>query len=1067
MPHMFHNRTRRRRMILLSACLGGLGAVSGTAQQPAAGLGKQIDPAVRMELDFAEKLIEHRMHDYAQFVLGRIPDSDSVRSEKAVLEIRGMLGTGNFAEANAIIARRPDQHSAETWAMKLAMADAYFAWGKYDDFRKIYVQFFKSHPGAPPPALNDLYRDAAYTYARMLMMINEDDEAVKAYKSALRAKLDRDAQRLLLSELSELMLKIAESAPPTARANLLREIEKYLEKILYGGIDLWFGKALAMTAHARLMRGDTAGAIRILEDSMEQLVELDGILRQQEEESGESYTQMSPLAHARYMLGDIMLEQAKKIQPWPPVGENRVKAFQLLAEAKDAQGRRRDGALRHFMNVLYNYPGSQWAPEAGKKAEEVRRMIEQDIKPRVFNIEIDPERLAAVESAQFQTARVLFNQQQFEKAAEAYLRVLNIFPESETAIAALGELALCYIEIPLVGEVTDAQREYCENMVDLLVRYLGERFNKNADLSVQAGDRVLRVAGKYEELGRRRRRDALQDVFFQFFTGHPRTPALLFTVAQEALDSKNIDGAMAYFTRIADSYPGHRVYYPALNRMAQAHNQKGETDKEIAMLQRMVAELAKEEQPGPLYPGALYRLAHARRAAGLQNLRAQEEDKKIQGEKTVLEAMELYRELEKLLSGDVVKYQSTAEDAETVRRIREGSAFYIAFCTSLLTRPPEELEPRRRRAIESDEALLKQNPKSEFAPAAYSQIGTMWTLLQDAEKARDALDRLQKEHPQSPEAQNALFMLGMNLLELGMRDEATKVFVEMFRSTGTYSDRQVLAAGNELNKAGEYEIALQAFDRILGGAQTGTAEHEMTQLGRGRALLELGRHADAATALQMVVDLYPKSRSVVPASLFLSRAHAELAMNESDAAKRRHHFNEAIKRVNFVRRYDKTPQDRAKSTLAVADIRVLQVKAEEKFGTPETVRKNLPPAIMPLLTMIMSAQYDNIEMRPFIEEAFHRIVPLSIQDERWRDAYDQCQEYLKHFPRGRYVNAIREWRGQAQTRMVLLGIDADSAPGAAPEPEPPAGEPADDAAEEVQPIVNAETEEAPDEKQEE
>ncbi len=1035
----------------LTGALVCLVASAARAQQPGAALGAPKDPVLEMEFKFAEELIKASMPDYAQIVIDRIAPTPENRIRIEVLKVQGMIALGEFDKVRQIIAQRPDQTSPETWALRLALADGHFAWGQFKEARSLYTQFFKAYPDKPPEALNDFFRDSAYKFAQMLLLIGEEEEAIKAYQTVLKAELDDNVKRQIVAETAELMLKLAEPLPPAERKRRIPEIEKLLDSILYGGVDLWFGKAMAMTAHLRLLADDVEGAMFIIESNWDQLVELDGILRAHDEEHGGNFIRFSPLAHVRYMLADIQLAEARKIKPWPPTGQDRVRAFELLAESRDERGRRRDGAFRHYLNVFYQYSASQWAPEAGRKAEEVKRLIEEDIKPAKFEVRIDPERVAEVERAQFQEARVLFNQQQFAQAAEAYIRVLNIFPETETSVAALGELALCYIEIPLVSKVDDAGSEEYERNVQMLAGYMSERFNKNAELSTPAGDRVLRVAAKYEELGRRARRNQIQDIFFAHFPEHPRTPGLLYTVAQERFEAKDLDGALGYFTQIATNYPGNRVYFPALNRMAQIYHTQDEYLLEMETLDKLVDELGKETSPGHLYVGAQYRLAHAHRARGVQLIRSAREpveeepasdpapivadepesaeppaDPLAEGETHVRNAIQRYTQLRDLLSGDQVGlYQSTADETENNRRMMEGCLFYIGYCHSLLTSDPDEAEKNRRHALTMYENLLKRYPKSPFAPAAYSQIGTLWTILQEPERAREALDRLRKEHPESPEARLALYQLGVNLLELGMRAEAAKVFAEMFRGGTEYTPVQIMTAGTELNRAGEHEIALQAFDRIAGDVKPGTGMHERALLGRGEALLGVGRFDDARQSLETLVEQYPKSRNVLPASTLLAKAYAELAMRERDASKRLNMFNEAVKRLNHVRRFDKTRVDRARSNLAVANIFSLRVKAEEKFGTPESVKENIPRAIVPLLTMIIGAQYDNLEELPYIEEAYYRIVPLYIQDERWLDARTHAEDYIKHFPRGRYLSEIRQWRGQAETRMVMLGISRE------------------------------------------
>ena len=59
----------------------------------------------------------------------------------------------------------------------------------------------------------------------------------------------------------------------------------------------------------------------------------------------------------------------------------------------------------------------------------------------------------------------------------------------------------------------------------------------------------------------------------------------------------------------------------------------------------------------------------------------------------------------------------------------------------------------------------------------------------------------------------------MSLLDLGLRDQAVGVFKQMFSGGGQYGMGQILTAGRELFDAKEYEIAVEAFDRVLASAE--------------------------------------------------------------------------------------------------------------------------------------------------------------------------------------------------------------------------------------------------------
>ena len=137
------------------------------------------------------------------------------------------------------------------------------------------------------------------------------------------------------------------------------------------------------------------------------------------------------------------------------------------------------------MTVFATYPSTSWAPDAGVRGQKVQETLTNlglDIK-----ITIPPEKMKEIEAVQFREARSLFNQQKWADAAEAFAQVLKLFPEGETSIGALVELATCYIELD-------------EGIfADTVVHHLGQRFGGNSPSMAVAGDQVLRVAQLYTD----------------------------------------------------------------------------------------------------------------------------------------------------------------------------------------------------------------------------------------------------------------------------------------------------------------------------------------------------------------------------------------------------------------------------------------------------------------------------------------------------------------------------------------------------------------------------------------
>lgn len=122
---------------------------------------------VQREMEYARKLAEMGLVDYAQMVLDRIDDPQI----KKFAQLQNTVNMGKFDEAEELISRQANQDSFETWRMKLILGDAYYAWGKYDKAREVYESFFERYKSSPPADIKEFYISSAYKYAQMLLLI--------------------------------------------------------------------------------------------------------------------------------------------------------------------------------------------------------------------------------------------------------------------------------------------------------------------------------------------------------------------------------------------------------------------------------------------------------------------------------------------------------------------------------------------------------------------------------------------------------------------------------------------------------------------------------------------------------------------------------------------------------------------------------------------------------------------------------------------------------------------------------------------------------------------------------
>ncbi|MFO7871635.1 MAG: tetratricopeptide repeat protein [Kiritimatiellia bacterium] len=957
----------------------------------------ELPEEVRVEIEYAEGLLELGLHDFAEEVLSTVKDP-AAGAQLEVLRQRKNIMRGDFDKVWATIRSKPNQDSQEVWALKLALADGYYAWGKYPEAKSIYQSFFQRYPDGPPEALKRFYMNSAYKYAQMLLLIGEKKQALQGYKNVLKAGPKRHVIRQMKAEMAELLLQLGEENTGAVRQRYFQECEEICRELMWQR-DLWFGKAVAYRAHIMVANGNIEEAMKLLKQNLNALYEIDQSLQQMARKEGaEDLTHLSPMAECRYLVGVMMQEEAERLLA---SGGDMPQVKMLLAgkpyRTADDKEAREPGALQHFVNVFYRYPQTSWAPDAGMRLRQVKELLEKKFGASI-EVEATPEQMEKVRKMQFKQARTFFNQNQFDKALEAYKRALNLFPEGETSVAAAGELGRCYIDLekPLYA--------------DMVAYYLAERFGGHPQYRVEAGNQLLRMSLMYEERKAMGKKQEITELFFRYLRRHPRTASMLFYEGEQRLAAEDYEGALEYFLQIKENEDSGPTYYKALSRIAYCYSQLEEHEKVIDILKGYVKDLEKEPRPGHALAEAKFRIARAY---------------KEMGEKYIPVAFKRYSEIISMLEGkDKDRYAKNAEEREKNTDLLAGSQFYKAHCFALLKKPADKVKLFKAAAVKILKQMVEEFPDSNYAPAALSQLGTLYTVLDEPEKASQTLDKLQKKYPDAPESKNALYMLGRNLLELGRRKEAVEIFKEMFEGSGKYSANQILTAGQELLKAGEYEIAVDAFDRVL-SMTSERAYEEPALVGKGEALYRLDRHGEAVKPLETMLEKYEKSRRGLEASFTLSGAYAAIAEKEEDSDKRFDFFNEAVKALKRVRQYTSDKGKLAETDLRVAEIDERKAAAEKQFGSEEEARKKFGRAIGAYQTLIMFGDYGNPKVRPRIEEACYKCIPLLMELEKWADALEVCNTYLDKFKTsGKYVLEVQRWRNRAKVRAVMEGQTA-------------------------------------------
>jgi len=343
-----------------------------------------------------------------------------------------------------------------------------------------------------------------------------------------------------------------------------------------------------------------------------------------------------------------------------------------------------------------------------------------------------------------------------------------------------------------------------------------------------------------------------------------------------------------------------------------------------------------------------------------------------------------------------------------------------------LTLPQDQIPTFRQEAIQFYEELVKTFPKSEkLAPATLMQIGTLWLILGDSEKADNAFTRLSRGFPDSAEAKMSLYAQAKALLELGFRSEALQKLRQMFASPDIYSAGQMLSVGQELLKSGETTEAMQAFEIALKKVQADSSLTEQQKnavimpatLGMADIMISQGRFTEAMTLLEKFLSSHPRSALMLDANLKLSRAASEAAVMEADSNARIRLFNKAMEAMKIVRQFRTSAIDVASTDVAIGEILLRKAEAERRHGTAEREARYTMEAIAYFVRMIDSADLQSLEVRPYIETAYAMMVPLMRDLKEYGDVRDYAQKYLAAFPNGRYAADMRSDLNQAMINL--------------------------------------------------
>lgn len=1032
---------------------------------------QQVDNEAALELEFVylERLEAAGFANIAEAVLKDIEAKfPGAKVQIKIKKLAQLLARGKFDEAKAQIAQEPNQDSVEVWGMRCSMADYYFAFGKYDESFAEYQRFFDKFKGNPPEELRTIYNNSYYKFAQMLLMLDRDEEALKAYE-AMRggnSGMPTHMQRQIAFENAELLVRLAEENP-AKKDEYIKRASPIVENILWTQ-DLWFARAVALLAHIKVVNNDLEGATGVIKDNMPMIRQMDKQLMEMGKEQGQDFSRLSPLAESRYLVGQMLHNEAiRMVEAGETTGADAEKIKKLLLTGDP-------NAMTEFANVYIRYPASSWAPDAGQRIEQIKQMANElfGLSPK---LNITEEQRATVAQKQFDNASLCYNQNQYEQAIEAYLLVINQYPEEERSILGIGNMirSACRLQLTIQEDEAKVYYKLLENM---LIGHLAERFHDKEVLIMEAaGNEMLGLAQFYRDNNMTAQANVVQNLYYENYSSHSLAAQLLMGDAEKLYGEEQIEEALKLYEILARNYTKSPLSYDALKRMADCYNKLGDAKKEIKAREMYYKRIAAQKKPSHelllakyLYSRSIKAFAVTEMKAGKlaldeerkagaskaeeeevpeeEEVAANEEQGEEQGEEQEKQLTPIQRisqaqkylglvikelnTIEKWLSPEtIIKYQSSTKEAEMNQTILESLYFDKAHAySSLYSKDEAKAVKYKLSAIEQYRKLREKFPESKNMPMVLMQLGTLLSSVKQGDEAKDAkameeaqaiFAELAEKYPDSNEAKNAHFVQGKTLIELGYRTQGVAALKKMFENAKQYSAGQIYSAAEELYESKDYVTALEGYTLAIEKAEGNESIITPCVYGKAKVLHAQKKYEEAVKVLDEFQEKYPKSYLLLDVLDLMSECGIEAARNEKDVQKRIELFNSSMKAIKLVRQYRGTTA----KAIAEAELqmgRILETYAEiaKKWDDTKRAEDYTGRASSQYQKLIMSANVEDAEILPVLEEAYARDIPISISLELYDAAKSDCDKYISLFPKGKYLSKIMLYKTQAEQGLM-------------------------------------------------
>lgn len=1037
------------------------------------------------EFEYAARLIELGLCDYAEMVADRIVAEHPDQKDRAdVIRAEALIALRKFEQAEAIVAAMP-QDSAKAQAIRLAMADGYFKIGEQEKCNALYNNFFNQYTNKVPddPDLLRFYRDAAHKFAQMLAMKDDAKGAAAIYDLVLKALEKNEEKRQIWVEQAEMLLRAAQSLPDKERNEALEKAKGDCENVIWGGMDLWFGRAVATLAQIEIARGRKDDAEKLLKSNLSMLKKLDETLKEANVPVSES-----PFASARSLLGRLYKEDAQLVLGDQPARETEaIRVFEralvefqnvwnlivkmnkydavVVERAKDkspsevltgAKATREQpfhdmlAALKKFESVIAEYSSGQgWSQAVSQNANAFKQKL-QDLMNTIVEY---PKEIGVTPSPDMSVGEA-FRGWEYVKRARAILGDQE--SRKELGIQTYTKSLQQYYNVFAGYSGTEWSKQAAKE-VTTLKETLEGLTGKEVTISAKGASLEKIASVKFKEgdsLMARKEYDKAAEQYLDGLNQLPEDEKSVLALAnlmecyirlKDAAHTKTV--ALYLSERFTDNpqaaqgmLRAGRLYFDEQNRemftyMYERYLKQFPKDPAAASILYMLGEQrwGVKDYNGAVpyyvrvkkeYQGSPYFLKALNRIGWSHYLGQDYEN-----------ATETFAECIAEAQPGEVKAQAKLCMADSHRQLKQHSKalnHYRELAKWLLEK-------------DSHYVQYKQNYRGILEQAVFFQASCLSMLDEPAEKVpafREAAVGLYRnfvhEFPESQLAPWALSSMGATLMAQDKSDEAVKAYEDLaarYPNSEPGQDAR-FARIKGLIDIGRAKDAETVLSEMLGDAKS----YKMEQFLRaGRLMLENKLNESAALA-------FAEALKGIKASADKSKEHAAMEqrvlLNLAEAQYAVSNYTETVNNMNdLITRYPTSglfyearfllgraykesgrPDEAAEALTDVfkrATDQNLINKATIELAAIQLAQGNTTDALASCQRIVLLSSPDDQQTRPLYEEALINSIRIFMDAQRWTEAIENCDKYKANFPLGKYIVDVSNLRSKAAMQLAM------------------------------------------------